>query len=257
MAKIKFGPGGLGAAREAITNLKEMHCLGISACEVEFVYRVYLSKNEATEIGMVAKELGIVLSVHCPYYVNLNSEDAEKIESSKKRILQSCEIGHYLGARSIVFHPGYFGKRDYDETYANIHNAIVEIKKEVEKNNWNVELCPETMGRKSVFGSIEDIEKLVLETGCGFCIDFAHILARYNERKFKELLKAFPQKYWHCHFSGIEYGDKGEKKHIPTSEEEWKVILDFLRDLDKEVVIINESPMPIEDSLVGMKIWRG
>ncbi|MFA4960094.1 MAG: TIM barrel protein [Candidatus Pacearchaeota archaeon] len=255
MAKIKFGPGGLGSIKDAIVNLYEYHRLGINACEVEFVYRVYINKEQAIEIGKTAKNLGIGLSVHCPYYINLNSADFEKIEASKKRILNCCEIGHYLGAKKIVFHSGFYGNRDYEETYANIHNAIVEIKKGIEKNKWDVELCPEIMGKANVFGSIEDIQRLVVETGCSFCIDFAHILARYGENKFNEVAKAFPQESWHCHFSGIVYGEKGEKNHIKTSEKEWEELLNFLKTLDKDVVIINESPTPVEDSVMGKKVF--
>jgi deoxyribonuclease-4 len=107
MAKIRFGPGGLGSAKVAIENLIEYSKKGINACEVEFVYRIYLNEEEARKIGKVAKDLGIVLSIHAPYYVNLNSSEDEKIDSSKLRIINCCEIGHHLGAKKIVFHAGF------------------------------------------------------------------------------------------------------------------------------------------------------
>ncbi|MDP2946849.1 MAG: TIM barrel protein, partial [Nanoarchaeota archaeon] len=247
-------PAGIGPVKFAVDNLQNYHKLGISACEVEFVRQVYIKKDEAVEIGSVAKELGIELSVHCPYYVNLNSEEKEKVEASKKRILQSCEVGHLFGAKSIVFHCGFYGKRTREETFENIKNAVVEIMSKIKKNNWDAELCPEVMGKINVFGSVEEIEKLSKETGCGFCIDFAHVLARYGKIDFENVERAFPQKHWHCHFSGIEYGDKGEKRHIKTTTENWKNLLGFLRGLDKEIVIINESPTPTEDSVEGVQM---
>jgi endonuclease IV len=66
------------------------------------------------------------------------------------------------------------------------------------------------MGKINVIGSLEVIEYLVNETGCSFCIDFAHILARYNKTEnFEEVKQRFGKfKDWHCHFSGIEYGEK-------------------------------------------------
>ena len=66
----------------------------------------------------------------------------------------------------------------------------------------------------------------------------------------------FKMKKWHVHFSGIEYGEKGEKRHLKTPVEEWKKILKFLKELDKEVVLICESPDPVEDSIVGKRIWE-
>jgi endonuclease IV len=97
--------------------------------------------------------------------------------------------------------------------------------------------------------------QLVRETGCGFCIDFAHILAREKKVDYAKVAKLFPQKEWHVHFSGIVYGEKGEKHHITTTKEMWK---DLLKNLprDKKIRIINESPTHVEDAAEGLKIWE-
>ncbi len=256
MAKIKFGPTGLGGGKEAIKNLEFFNKIGLQACEVAFTYGVYLKKNDAIKIGKFAKKVGIELSIHAPYWINLNSKDKEKVRASEKRILKSCEIGNFLGAKKIVFHCGFYSGMDKDLVYENIKRRIVELMKIIKENKWNVELCPETMGKKNVFGSIEEISRLVKETKCGFCIDFAHVLARYNDYKFDLIKKSFPQKNWHCHFSGIVYGEKGEKYHKKTPIEEWKKVLSFLKKLNKNIVIINESPDCVEDSLIGRSIFK-
>jgi deoxyribonuclease-4 len=257
MSKIIFGPTGLGGVDEAVSNLEHFHKLGFRACEVLFVRNIYIKKDEAIEIGKVAQKLGMKLSIHAPYYVNLNSKEKEKIEASKARILKSCEIGSYLGARKVVFHPGFYSDMTSEKARVVIKEGILDILKEIKKNKWDVDICVEVMGKKNVFGSIEEVSWLVNETGCSFCIDFAHVLARYGENMFEEVKKAFPSKSWQCHFSGIEYGDKGEKNHIPTPKSEWKKLLEFMKGLDKDIVIICESPTPVEDSEIGMKIWEG
>ncbi len=257
--KIKFGPGGLGGEKEVIDNLQEYHKLGLKACEVEFTYGVYLKKEKAIEIGKIAKKLGIQLSVHAPYWINLNSDDEKKIEMSKKRILKSAEIGHYLGAGkkvNIVFHCGYYQKDAKELVYQNIKIQIKELMKIVKEKKLSIVLCPEIIGKKNVFGSIEEISCLVNETGCGFCIDFAHVLARYGEHQFELLKKSFKQKHWHCHFSGIEWGEKGEKKHIDTTSAHWKSLFDKLP-RDKDIVIISEAPSPIKDAAEGLEIFKG
>jgi deoxyribonuclease-4 len=101
------------------------------------------------------------------------------------------------------------------------------------------------MGKINVFGSLEEVSKLSKETGCSFCIDFAHVLARYKKIDFENIKKLFPQKVWHCHFSGIEYGEKGEKNHIPTSEKAWKELLENLTEPLQEYKLIRE-PSPLE-----------
>ncbi|HLC78375.1 MAG TPA: TIM barrel protein [Candidatus Nanoarchaeia archaeon] len=120
---ISFGPAGLGSVKEAIPKLEEYHKLGLRACEISFTYGVYIKEQkEAEAIGKRAKELGISLSIHGPYWVNLNSDDKSKIEKSKERILNCLKVGTWLGAKTVVFHPGFYGKMTKEQTYENIKN---------------------------------------------------------------------------------------------------------------------------------------
>jgi deoxyribonuclease-4 len=252
---VIFGPAGLGGVKEAISNLEKYHKLGLKACEITFTYGVYIkSKDDAKEIGNKAKELGISLSVHAPYWINLNSSDKEKLEKSKERILRCLEVGTWLDASVVVFHPGFYGK-EKENSFENIKARINEIIEEAKKNKYTPQLAPETMGKINVFGSMEEIAKLSKETGCRFCIDFAHILAREKRVEMKKIIKLFPQKEWHCHFSGIDYGEKGEKNHKSTGEKNWKELLLNLPE-NKTMTIINEAPNPVADSVLGLKIYK-
>ncbi len=252
---IRFGPAGLGSIKDAEQVLEDYSKTGLKACEIAFTYGVYIkNKNDAIRIGKKAKELNISLSIHAPYYVNLNSSEKAKIEASKKRILDCCEIGELLGASVVVFHPGYYSK-DKGESYNNIKIGILELMKEIKKNQWKIKIAPETMGKVNVFGSVDEIYRLVKETKCSFCIDFAHILARDKKVNYKKIIELFPGESWHVHFSGIVYGEKGEKHHRETRREEWITLLENLPK-DKEIVIINESPSMVEDSLEGLKLAR-
>lgn len=251
---IRFGPAGLGPVATAERVLDNYHKLGLKACEIAFTYQVYMNEKDAETIGKKAKELDIELSIHAPYFVNLNSEEKSKREATKQRILKCCEIGHHLGAKAVVFHPGFYGE-DREKAYDVIRIGINEIMEEIKRNHWNIKIAPETMGKINVFGSPEEVSRLAHETGCSFCIDFAHILARDKKIDFDKIEKLFPQKEWHCHFSGIEYGDKGEKNHISTSKESWENLLKHLPK-NKEIRIINESPTMVEDSVEGLEIYK-
>jgi deoxyribonuclease-4 len=254
MPRIKIGPAGLGPVKTAEEILRKYDQLGIKICEIAFTYSVYIKKEDAQIIKKIAENLGIELSIHAPYFVNLNSDDDKKIEATKQRILKCCEIGHEIGAKNIVFHPGYYGK-DRTSSYTNIKLRIKELIEEVKKNNWDVKLCPETMGKVNVFGSPEEISKLAEETGCGFCIDFAHILAREKKVDYKKIEKLFPQKHWHCHFSGIVYNEKGERNHIAIKDEEWKELIENLPN-DKTISIICEAPDTVVDSVKGIRLIK-
>ena len=260
---IKFGPAGLGGVKEAGANLEEYHRLGLKACEIAFTYGAYIKEKDAEAIGKKAKECGIALSIHAPYWINLNSDDSNKVKQSRQRILESCKIGELLGAKYVVFHPGYYGKTKKGETeedlkkrtYDAIKNEISEIMSEIKKNKWKINIAPETTGRVNVFGSIDEILNLVEDTGCFFCIDFAHLLARSNGKlsylEMYKKVKAFAT--LHCHFTGIAYGEKGEKHHTETSEIEIKKLLSAI-EKNKNATIINESPMPVADSVKSADI---
>ena len=256
---IKFGPAGLGPVKDAIANLEEYHRLGFKACEIAFTYGPYIKKKEDAEaIGKKAKELGIKLSIHGQYWINLNSAEPEKIEKSIERIFECCKIGTWLGAEEIVFHPGFYGKSEKAETYEKIKAGIMEIMEKMKENHYTPKLAPETTGKVNVFGSYHEIKNLVRETGCSFCIDFAHILARHKNYHFKEVLEEFKDdKDLHVHFSGINYGEKGEKSHKKTEREELRKLLEHLaKEKGKNVTIINESPEPVEDSVVGLEVAK-
>jgi deoxyribonuclease-4 len=181
--------------------------------------------------------------------------------------LKCCEIGHYLGAKNIVFHSGYYGKnfqkaktpedkkRIEEETFQNIKNRILEMREVIKEKRWEVKLCPETMGKINVFGSPEEISRMAKETGCAFCIDFAHILAREKKVDYEKINKLFPQKEWHCHFSGIEYTEKGERNHINLKKEQWKELF-YNLPKDKEITIVCESPDRVGDCIEGLKILK-
>lgn len=252
MSNIRFGPSGLGSAKTAIAVLEQYHKLGIRTCEITFTYGVYIKEAECEAIRKKAEELNISLSVHSSYYVNLNAEEKAKREATKKRILECCKIGELLGAKTVVFHPGYYGS-NREKAFETIKQGVKEMMEEIKRNGWKIKIAAETMGKINVFGSLEEIRALVNETGCSFCLDFAHILARYKKVDYALVEKMFPESEWHVHFSGIEYGEKGEKNHIMPSKEEWKNLLENIPK-DKEITIVSESPLPVEDCVEGMKI---
>ena len=251
---VKLGPAGSGGLgnEEGIKRVKEV---SLNAMEIEFTYGVKMAKNRAIKIGKIAKELKVALSVHAPYYINLASKEESKIEDSKERIFRSSEMAHHMGASYVVFHGGFYQKRPERDIYKIIRKEVKEIVETLKKNKWNVFPALETTGKRSQFGSLDELLKLREETGCEICVDFSHLLAREGRVDYKKVFDKLKHiKHIHAHFSGIEYGEKGERRHILTKK---KDIIPLIREIvkqKKDITVINESPDPLNDSLRTKKI---
>lgn len=258
MFSLKIGPAG-NAGKDIFSSLTKLSGSGLQAQEVEFVRGVVMSNETAKKVGEEAKKLGIQLSIHAPYYINLASEEKPKIEASKKRILDSCERGFHMGARYVVFHPAYYGKKEKDDVYKIVKEAIVEMQDSLKKDGFDaVRLAPETTGKKTQFGSLDELLRLRKETGCSICVDFAHLLARDGSVDYRKIFWKLSEagiKTLHSHFSGIEFTEKGERRHLLTEEDEIKKLLDVAKDFDIEISLINESPQPFEDAMKTKKIY--
>lgn len=248
---IKLGPAGTDG--DSVQGIKHVAQLGLQACEIEFVHGVNMGDEKAILIGKLAKESKVDLSIHAPYYINLVSEDITKIEASKQRILDTCRKGHLMGARHIVFHAAFYGKYSSEECLSLVKKEIIEMLAEIKKNKWDVILCPETTGKTSQFGTLDELLRLAAETGCALTIDFAHIFARNNGKiDYDEIflkLKKSGMNHFHCHFSGIEYTSKGEKKHLIMTDELINPLLSSAVKHNMDLTIISESPITWQDSL--------
>lgn len=246
---IRIGPAGsAGLGNEKA--LEKINELGLNAMEIEFTYGVRMSDSQAKMLGERARELDIALSVHCPYYINLASKENVKIEASKKRILDSCQKAHLLGAGYVVFHAGFYQGRAKKETFDLIKEKIRDLAKAIKKNKWDVVLAPEATGKKSQFGDIDELLRLKKEAGCEFCVDFAHILARDGEIHYDGVFdKLKGMGHIHAHFSGIEYTEKGERRHVLTEKSAIAPLAKKILERKVDITIINESPDPITDSV--------
>ncbi|MBW2986331.1 TIM barrel protein [Candidatus Woesearchaeota archaeon] len=257
--KVLIGPGGIGS--DYNSNFKRFAAAGLTCAEVEFTHSIYMKNNKiAKTIGDAAKKQKIDLSVHCPYYINLISADKVKIGASKKRIITSAERGHYLGAKYIVFHAGYYGKFPREEAYEGIKEAIEDMQDFIKEKKWKVKLAPEVMGKDSSFGTIDELYDLHKETKCAVCVDFAHLKAHYRGKidweHVMKTMKKFKFSPLTAHMSGIEWGPKGEQRHAMTQTKEIKEMLQQIKKHKLSIRIINESPDTFGDAVKTLKLYN-
>jgi deoxyribonuclease-4 len=248
---IKIGSAGFNTEIAGFLKENRMKC-----AEVEFVRQVYLRKKEKIEeVKNAALTNHIQLSVHAPYYVNLASLEPEKIVASKQRIIRSARVGEEIGAKFVCFHPGFYMKREPEIVYEIISHEISEMQDQLNEEGLKIKLAPELMGKHSQFGTPEELVRLNKEIkGLSMTIDFAHYFARnLGKPNYKKLISMLP-KTFHAHFSGIEYSDKGERRHIQIDPLEFEKVLKELVSQDKNVTIINESTDVLNDLLKMRKI---
>src|SRR3989338_6875416 len=132
---IKIGPAG-SSGLGVLKGIEHTKQLGIDAAEVEFTYGVNMNSETAKQAGALAKKLGIDLSVHAPYYINLASEEKAKINASVVRIMQSCERAHQLGAKYVVFHAAFYGKRKPEEVEEMVIDGLIELAGKLKEKKW-------------------------------------------------------------------------------------------------------------------------
>jgi deoxyribonuclease-4 len=271
--KLLFGTAGVPLSTpvsSSLAALDHIKNLGLDCLEVEFVKGVKMGNETAGEIGRKATSLGIRLSVHAPYYINLNSAEQGKRLASQEHLVTSARLARTLGARSLVFHAGYYGHDSPEEAYRNIKAALRNIVSVLKSEQNTVTLRPETMGKKTQFGSLDEILALCRDVdGLRPCFDFSHLHARERSensyRHFHHVLRKIEKKLgrkaledMHIHIAGILYGERGEIRHLDLQKSDFNfdAWLKALGDIGAAGMVICESPNLENDALMLKNLYN-
>ncbi len=243
--------------------------IGLDALELGWVQSVRVTEATCAAIKAAGAEQQVALSVHAPYFINLNANE-EEWHKSRKRLMDAARYGFLAGATDIIFHPGsYFGK-DPKEVLKTALPRLQGCVEELKKDGVAVTLRPETMGKSAMLGSLEDALEMSKLDSVLPCLDFAHLHARPGDgsmNAYDEWARALEQygktlgeeslRRLHIHLSGIEYGPKGEKNHLPLAESDLNLqaLFKALRDFRCGGRILCESPIMEEDALAMKKAW--
>ena len=275
MKELLFGTAGIPLSanpRTTSDGIKYVKRLGLGAMELEFVRSINISKDKAPEIKKAAEDNEVVLTCHAPYFINLNSLEKAKIKASIGRILNSARIANLCGGYSVCFHAGFYMNMWQKKVYDTIKHNLKEIVATLKKESNSIWIRPETTGKETQFGNVDEILQLSQELDNVMpCVDFAHFHARTNGKyntyeEFSEILEKIEKKLgkkgleeMHIHITGIAYGEKGEKNHLTLKESDLKYqeILKVLKNFKVKGVVISESPNIEEDALLMQKVYKG
>jgi deoxyribonuclease IV len=259
-------PGG------SVGAILRIHELGLEALELGWVNAVRISEKGCQEILSTSQEQDVFISVHAPYFINMNATD-EEWPNSRRRLMNAAHYGHLAGATDIVFHPGsYFGLAP-ELVLPKVIQRLNGCVDELHANGNPVTLRPETMGKPAMLGSLEDTLQMAKKIpGVEPCLDFAHLHARPGDgtmnsyEEWRQVLTAYEQALGpealhrlHVHLSGIEYGPKGERNHLPIADADLDLVGLFraLHELRCEGRILCESPEMEEDALKMQALFLG
>jgi deoxyribonuclease-4 len=243
--------------------------IGLDALEMAWVNGVRAGEATCASIRQAGEKHAVALSVHAPYYINLNAED-EKWPRLRRYLMDAAHFGNLAGATDIVFHPGsYFGQPPV-EVLKKVLPRLEGCVQEIRASGNPVTLRPEAMGKTAVIGSLADVLALARLPGVVPCIDFAHLHARATDgsmntyEEWMGVLEAYHRalgeramKQMHIHLSGIEYGPKGERNHLIMEEADldFKALFRALHAAGAGGRLMCESPVLEVDALKFRELW--
>ncbi len=273
-AELRFAVAGTPLSTKGaggtVAGLHRAHELGISAMEIEWVQMVPKSPERMVEIREAAEKLDIALTVHAPYYVNLNSAEPAKLAASIQRVIAALSMAQLCGARSVCVHPAFYQGNPPNKVYDRVKRATEVILKNRKSLFPDVNLAYETMGKPTQFGTLEEVLRLSKEFDMFPCVDPAHMHARTNglintAKEWNDMFDAYEKalgkkslQHVHMHYSGIAYTVKGERYHEPLQESDarWKDFLKVLKNRSIAGNVVCESPLLEVDTLLMQRTYQ-
>ncbi len=201
---------------------------GLTAYEYQCGRGVRVNSQTAAALSREAKQYGIALSIHAPYYISLSSLEEETRLKSIGYILDTAKAAAMMGASRIVVHSGSCAKISREDALSLAKDTLARAQAALDEQNLSqIIICPETMGKINQLGTMEEVVELCkVDERFLPCIDFGHLNARtlggcQTKEQFAAILDLIENglgmeraSKFHSHFSKIEYGKGGEKKHL-------------------------------------------
>lgn len=241
MGQPKFGIAGAGDLfySKGYKNSYEvpefLENIGLQAFEYQCGRGVRIGAEKAKQLGEEAVKHNIALSIHAPYYISLTTTEEEKNSNNLRYFRESAQAARSMGATRVVFHPGGVGKQSREEAFTMAATGLIQIMAQLEQEGFgDIIFCPETMGKVKQLGDLnETLAFCKAKDNMIPCIDFGHMNSRYQghvnsgeayQKIFDQITDVLGEdkvRGVHCHFSKIEYGTAGEKKHLTFTDDQY------------------------------------
>ena len=232
-----FGPGGnseafkLAGFSSSLDAPAWLRSIGLDAYEYEAGNGLSASPAMLAAIGSEAKNCGIKMSYHTPYFISLSGVIEEKRLNSIRYIKESLDAARLLGAKIIVVHTGSAAKISRDEAMRLAADTLIRTLSTVD--TYGIKIGLETMGKINQLGTLDEVIELCrIDKAFVPVVDFGHLNARDLGGVFKtadDYIRVFDKidralgadiaENLHCHFSKIEWSAGGEKRHLTFEDQ--------------------------------------
>lgn len=273
---IRIGPSGNSDAfyasgrKHTFQEAEFLSALGLNAFEYSFGRGVSMSDETANKIRTEFDKYDIAISVHAPYYTNFANPDHEMIQKSIGYIMQSAEACKKLGGERVVFHPAACGKAERKDAVAATKRNLALLAEQCDSLDSGFKLCAETMGKTNQIGTVEEVVDFCLIYEKFYpCFDFGHINSYTRgglktKDDYRRILDYTIDKLgfdkasvMHVHFSKIQYGDKGEIRHLTFADDkygpEYAPLAELFDEYKMSPYIVCESNGTMSDDALAMK----
>jgi deoxyribonuclease IV len=256
VGELRFGPARVPSQESPEAAVEILLERGYSACEIDFEQKFWMDYPWAERFGELAREAGIVLSVHAPIAGFMGHVERDKKQRMAVGMLDhSAGVAVAAGAEVVVFHPGFLLGRERADAIDSVVEQLAELRDRLEGKDRGVPFGVEVMGRVRELGTIDDVLEIARRLGwVRPVLDFAHMHAvtdgGFTEPSaFAEILARAdeviePGAPFHVHFSDIAYANRNETKHLPYGEGTLRAdpLGEALAGLERPATVISESP---------------
>lgn len=210
--------------------------LGLDCYEYQCGKGVNVGEGTARKIGAAAREAGIRLSLHAPYFINLANPDPDSLQKTIGYITAACQAADWMGAGRVVIHSGALMKRTRREALDTAMESLRAVIAACDDAGYgHISLCPETMGKINQLGDLDEVLELcTLDARLVPCVDFGHLYARSLGEltgeaacevmldRIRAVLGEARASVFHSHFSKIQFTPNGgEKMHLTFDQEDF------------------------------------
>jgi deoxyribonuclease-4 len=254
--KLWFGPSGVPSKDSPEQAIAALQAGGYTACEIDFERGFWMDKEWAARFGELAREAGIVLSVHAPLAAFMGHADkGKKFKMALGMLDHTCGLAIAAGAEPVVIHPGFLLGRERAKALDDVVDQLGDLRDRLESKGRAVGFGIEVMGRVRELGTAEDCFNVAVRVPwVRPVLDFAHLHAVTDGAfttadSFAQVLRLAdevmqPGDRIHIHFSDIAYANRNETKHLPYGDGTLRAdpLAEALADVDRPAVVISESP---------------
>jgi deoxyribonuclease IV len=265
MGAIRVGPAFVPSRDSPEAAVEMLLERGFTACEVDFEGGFWMDWDYARQLGTLAGEAGIVLSVHAPIpaFLGHSEQGGKKHRMAVGMLDHSAGIAVACGAKLVVVHPGFLRGRERSAAIASVVEQLEELRKRLEAKGRAVPFGVEIMGRVREFGTVEDVFAISSQLDwVRPVLDFAHLHAVTGggftgKEAFAAVLDVAdgllePSAPFHIHFSDVSFANRNEKAHLPYGQGTLRAepLASALAEQRRPATVIGESPDEASNEII-------